>query len=139
MARLLMLSGNTASTSGSNVVHPRTDRQIRKFGVKKIICWNDNGTVGGAFSGLGNSDAMGTYGVLELHDTYDAPGGSSPTTSTSTLVMRIPVSGKSRLSIELPENGFVFKDGIIAKLGAEGSNNGGNKIYFQLVGYEYSV
>lgn len=141
MARLLMLSGKINSSSTPvNVTHPRTGKQIRKFGVRKIILWNDNGTVGGAINGFNLSEAIGTYGVIELHDMYEAAGGPDASISNDDkLVMRFPVSGKSRMAFEVPGNGFVFKDGILVRLGTDESSNSSANIYFQLVGYEYKV
>jgi len=135
-----MLSGKCKLSDGViNVKHPRTGKQIRKFGVKKIILWNATGTLGGAFEGLGEEDTIGTYGVIELHDKYDTVGGSSPTVADSDCIMRIPVSGKSRLVLELPGNGLIFKSGILIKIGTEKSSNSGHYIHYQLVGYEYSA
>jgi hypothetical protein len=143
MARLLMLSGSLTHGDGvENVIHPRSGKQIRKFGVRKVILWNDNGVVGGAMKlPLWSLDEdMGAYGVIEFYDGHDHAGGSSPTVGSDKPLIRIPVSGKSRLVLEFPGAGLIFKKGLLAKIGSEGSNNDSNKrIYYQLVGYEYAA
>ena len=155
MARLMMLvgyaTGSDASDGGSyadstfRMIHPRTLLPIRKFGVRQIIAWNRNGVTGGAISGLGSDadDTIGAFGCIELHDTFNAP------TDITTCMMKIPISGKSRIDLDVPENGLVFRHGIWLRVGEEGAagaaNNGwetgsggpGKRIDVQLVGYEY--
>jgi len=140
MARLIMLSNVKNNATPLTVVHPRSGRAIRKFSLRKIICWNDTGVLGGSMKlPIWNLDeSMGAYGVLELYDEYAVTGNTDPVTAAN-LVMRIPVSAKSRLSLELPGKGLVFKRGVRVKLGTESSTNSSKKMHFQLVGYEYSI
>ena len=138
MARLIMLSGNLDSTpNGQTVIHPRTKRAVGRFGLTKIIVWNATGTVGGSWSGLGETDVLGTYGVLELYDEYDSTHTSTSTPTAANRAIRVPVSGKSRLVLELPGNGMMFETGIRVAIGSEKSSNSGHYMYYQLLGYEY--
>ena len=154
MARLIMISGYAVSSdvndggsyadSTYQMLNPRTSKPIRKFGLKQIIAWNRNGTVGGALVGFGNEEAIGAFGAIELHDTATRP------TDNTTMMMKIPISAKSRIDMELPDKGLIFKHGIYIRVGEEGLNNGwvsnetqppsgtGQKIDVQLVGYEYA-
>jgi len=132
MARLVMLN-HSASTTATRLTHPRTGANIRKFGLKRITVWNEQGTIGGGFN-LNNqaSGSVGLWGVLELYDS------TSATPSATDLVMRIPVSGKSRLTFDLPDHGIVFKNGIVLDIGSEKSNNGSDTMSVQLLGFEYT-
>lgn len=133
MARLLMLN-HSATTSAARMTHPRTGKNIRKFGLRRITIWNEQGTVGGAFNLDGeNSAGVGLWGVVEIYDS------TSTSPAAGDLVMRIPVSGKSRLTFDLPDNGIIFKDGIVVDIGSEKSNNGTKPMAVQLLGFEYSV
>ena len=103
--------------------------------------WNTAGTEGSALSGFGGSDTIGTYGVLEIFDEYYAAGGANGPAG-SNKVMRIPISGKSRIVLELPGDGMYFREGIRVGVasdpgGVANSYNHGQQIYYQLVGYEY--
>ena len=142
MARLVMLSGavggyNDMTNHVETVVHPRTERPIQGFGLRKIIVWNSAGTVGGAWSGLGESNDIGTFGILELYDEYNADLTNVNAASADSIAMRIPVSGKSRLVIELPGDGMYFREGIRIAIGPDADDNEGNYMYYQLIGYEY--
>ena len=142
MARLLMLSGNIGGYSDmtnhvNTVIHPRTERPVQGFGLRKIVVWNAAGTLGGAFSGVGNNNIMGTFGILELYDEYNADLTDYDAASAVNRKMRIPVSGKSRLVIELPGDGMYFKHGIRVAVGPDADDNEGLYMYYQLVGYEY--
>ena len=142
MARLLMLSGNIGGRDDmedkvNTVIHPRTERPVQGFGLRKIVVWNASGTVGGAITGLGSDNTMGTYGILELYDEYNADLTNTDAASAVNRRMRIPVSGKSRLVIELPGDGMYFKHGIRAAIGPDADDNEGNYMYYQLIGYEY--
>ena len=142
MARLLMLSGNIGGYSDmtnhvNTVIHPRTERPVQGFGLRKIVVWNAAGTLGGAFSGVGNNNIMGTFGILELYDEYNADTSVVTAASAVNRKMRIPVSGKSRLVIELPGDGMYFKHGIRVAVGPDADDNEGLYMYYQLVGYEY--
>jgi len=139
----IQYDGNVDDDDAKTVIHPRTKRPIGKFGLIKIIVWNSTGTLGSGITGLGESLATGTYGVLELYDEYDTtnfsstPAGSLAAPTAANRVFRVPISGKSRLVLELPGDGLIFKTGIRLAIGAEGSLNNNNKMYYQLVGYEY--
>ena len=142
MARLLMLSGNIGGYSDmtnhvNTVIHPRTERPVQGFGLRKIVVWNAAGTLEGAFSGVGNNNIMGTFGILELYDEYNADLTDYDAASAVNRKMRIPVSGKSRLVIELPGDGMYFKHGIRVAVGPDADDNEGLYMYYQLVGYEY--
>tara|TARA_Y100001963_G_scaffold130527_1_gene186920 strand:+ start:991 stop:1377 length:387 start_codon:yes stop_codon:yes gene_type:complete len=128
MARLLMLN-HSATTSAARMTHPRTGKNIRKFGLRRITIWNEQGTIGGDFQ----ATSVGAWGVLEIYDS------TSTSPAAGDLVMRIPVSGKSRLSFDLPDNGIVFKDGIVLDIGSDQSSNGTKPMAVQLLGFEYSV
>ena len=150
MARLVMLSGNIGVSDNADVdtvIHPRTKRPIQAFGLRKIVIWNSNGTVGAAMSGMGNSDDLGTYGILEVFDEYNGSyvstlgqnesGQNRDTADEANKVLRIPVSGKSRIVLELPGNGMFFRDGIRVAVGSDANFNDGKDMYYQFVGYEY--
>ena len=146
MARLVMLSGKIGGHADmtnhvNTVVHPRTERPIQGFGLRKITVWNANGTVGGAWSGLGESDDTGTFGILEVYDEYNGLATDhsdyNDAASADNLKMRIPVSGKSRLELELPGDGMYFREGIRVAIGPDASDNDGDWMYYQLTGYEY--
>ena len=128
MARLVMLN-HSATTTATRITHPRTGKNIRKFGLRRITIWNEQGAIGGSFT----QTSIGAWGVLEIYDS------TSTSPAASDLVMRIPVSGKSRLSFDLPDNGIVFKDGIVLDIGSDQTNNGTKPMSVQLLGYEYSV
>tara|TARA_R100000995_G_C3417426_1_gene92280 strand:- start:102 stop:503 length:402 start_codon:yes stop_codon:yes gene_type:complete len=133
MARLLQLN-HDATTTAARMTHPRTGKNIRKFGLKRVCIWNEQGTVGGAFNiNSENSGGVGLWGVVEIYDS------TSTSPAAGDLVMRIPVSGKSRLTFDLPDNGIIFKDGVVVDIGSEKSNNGSKPMSIQLLGYEYSV
>jgi hypothetical protein len=142
MARLVMLSGNIGGYSDmtnhvNTVIHPRTERPVQGFGLRKIILWNTTGTIGGAITGLGSDNTMGTYGILELYDEYNADLTNLNAASSVNRKMRIPVSGKSRLVIDLPGDGMYFREGIRVAVGPDADDNEGDYMYYQLIGYEY--
>ncbi len=142
MARLLMLSGNIGGYDDmtnhvDTVIHPRTERPVQGFGLRKIVVWNTTGTIGGAITGLGSDNTMGTYGILELYDEYNVDLTNFNAASSVNRKMRIPVSGKSRLVIELPGDGMYFREGIRVAIGPDADDNEGDYMYYQLIGYEY--
>ena len=77
--------------------------------------------------------SVGLWGVLEIYDS------ASDSPAAKDLIMRIPVSAKSRLAIDLPGHGLVIKNGVVLKIGSEKSNNGNRQMSVQLLGYEYSM
>jgi hypothetical protein len=80
---------------------------------------------------------MGTYGILELYDEYNADLTNLNAASSVNRKMRIPVSGKSRLVIDLPGDGMYFREGIRVAVGPDADDNEGDYMYYQLIGYEY--
>lgn len=142
MARLVMLSGAIGGYSDmtnhvNTLVHPRTERPIQGFGLRKIVVWNANGEVGGAINFDGSTTGIGTFGILEVYDEYNSDLTNVNAASADSLKMRIPVSGKSRLVIELPGDGMYFREGIRVAIGPDASDNDGRYMYYQLIGYEY--
>ena len=125
MARLIMLSKNLAGgASVSKIVHPRTGQGVGKFRVKQIIAWNMNG---GDLIQFADADA--NFGLFELYDSVGTP-------TADDLLMRIPVSSKSRINLTISQSGVTFAKGIWMKVGTESDDNDDKKIYLQLVGYE---
>ena len=127
MARLMMISKTqTGGAAVAQILNPRTGVGIGKFRIKQIIAWNING--------LDDTLVLGAesvnYGVIELYNS----GTSTPTAAD--LIMRIPVSSKSRINLTIPEKGITFDEGIWAKVGGEGNDNDDRNIYIQFVGYE---
>ena len=126
MARLMMVSKNLVGGAAvSQILHPRTKQGVGRFRVKQIIAWNMNG-INNTFQ---FSTIAPNYGLFELYDSVGIP-------DTNDLVMRIPVSSKSRINLTLPEAGMTFEKGIWMAVGTECNNNDDKKIYLQLVGYE---
>ncbi len=127
MARLMMVSKEQAGGADvAEVLHPRRGVGIGKFRIKQIIAWNINGLDDSIVTGAESVN----YGVIELYNSDH----SIPTAAD--LMMRIPVSSKSRINLTIPEKGITFDDGIWVKVGDEGNDNDDKKIYLQLVGYE---
>jgi hypothetical protein len=126
MARLIMISKDLEGGAAvSKMVHPRTGQGVGRFRVKQIIAWNMNG-INNTFK---FSAIAPNYGAFELYD-------SSVTPAAEDLIMRIPVSSKSRINLTIPQSGVTFEKGIWMKVGAESNDNDDKKIYLQLVGYE---